>query len=125
MKTRGYFGVGMLIFAGLTVSIVRAQDKISHTFRRLQLSNDTETIVIQYRTAHDAIAPSQFVALYTNGMTMGLKIDWKIEPAIKQDLDRVIATYENERWSGATFIVKAIWLREGIELQIYDIKYDF
>ena len=125
MKAHCHISIGMIILVGLFVNTCQAQETITHAFTRLQIPTDTETVTLQYRTAHDAVAPSQFVALYTNGMTMGLTIDWKIDPAMKHDLDRVIANYEKEIWSGATFTVKAVWVRKGFELIIYDIKYDF
>ena len=44
----------------------------------IERNYEIQDITLQYRISMDAIAPSQFVAIYNNGMTLGLKIHWKL-----------------------------------------------
>ena len=85
-------------------------------------SQDVQTLTLQYRISMDAVAPSKFVALYEDGMTLGLKVHWKLDPARKQELDALIARLEAEKNNAQEFIVTARWIHEGFELEVYDIK---
>ena len=73
----------------------------------------------------DAVAPSQFVAIYTNGMTMGLKVNWKIEEKKKKELDTLLAQLEKDGPNGSEFTAKAKWINEGFEIEVYEIERKF
>ena len=47
----------------------------------LQSRQEVETLTLQYRISMDAVAPSKFVAVYEDGMTLGLKIRWELDAA--------------------------------------------
>ncbi|MHC4293813.1 MAG: hypothetical protein ACYSTX_05905 [Planctomycetota bacterium] len=83
---------------------------------------DLETLTLQYRISMDAVAPSKFVAVYEDGMTLGLLIHWKLEPEQKQQLDDLIAHLEAENINGQEFIAQGRWIHEGYELEIYNIE---
>ena len=85
-------------------------------------SQDVQTLTLQYRISMDAVAPSKFVALYEDGMTLGLKIHWKLNPANKRELDALTARLEAEKINGQEFIARARWIHEGLELEVYDIE---
>ena len=85
-------------------------------------SQDVQTLTLQYRISMDAVAPSKFVAVYEDGMTLGLKIRWKLNSAQKQELDALIARLEAEKTNGQEFIARARWIHEGLELEVYDIE---
>ena len=99
-------------------------EEISSTNKPLvsKSSQDVQTLTLQYRISMDAVAPSKFVALYENGMTLGLKIHWKLNPADRQELDALIAQLEAEKINGQEFVVRARWIHEGYELEVYDIE---
>lgn len=79
-------------------------------------------IRLQYRISGDAVAPSQFVALYPDGMTMGLKVHWKIGDENKKRLESFLATLEREGINGKEFEARAKWIKEGFELEVYEVK---
>jgi hypothetical protein len=83
------------------------------------------TLTLQYRIWMDAVAPSQFVAIYKDGMTLGLKIKWKISKVKKSKLDELLNKLEEEGINGKEFIAKAKWIREGCEIEVYEIKEKF
>jgi uncharacterized protein YcfL len=85
-------------------------------------SQDVQTLTLQYRISMDAVAPSKFVAVYEDGMTLGLKIRWKLNPAQKQKLDALIAHLEAEKINGQGFIARGRWIHEGLELEVYEIE---
>jgi len=85
-------------------------------------SQDVQTLTLQYRISMDAVAPSKFVALYEDGITLGLKIHWKLNTADKRELDALIAHIEAEKINGQEFIARARWIHEGYELEVYDIE---
>jgi len=85
-------------------------------------SQDVQTLTLQYRISMDAVAPSKFVAVYEDGMTLGLKIRWKLGAAQKQELDALIAELEAEKINGQEFIARGRWIHEGFELEVYHIK---
>ncbi|MHC4648917.1 MAG: hypothetical protein ACYTBJ_25975 [Planctomycetota bacterium] len=85
-------------------------------------SRDVRTLTLQYRISMDAVAPSKFVAVYEEGMTLGLKIRWKLDAAQKQELDALIARLEAEKINGQEFIARGRWIHEGLELEVYDIE---
>jgi hypothetical protein len=84
-----------------------------------------QTIRLQYRISMDAVAPSRFVALYSNGMTMGLKVHWKVGNEKKAELDTLIDKLEKDGVNGQEFTVKAKWIDEGFELEVYEIDRKF
>ena len=71
------------------------------------------------------MAPSQFVAMYPNGMTTGLKIRWKIEEKEKKALDALLAQLEKDGPNGREFTAKGKWIHEGFELEVYKIERKF
>ncbi|MHC5077312.1 MAG: hypothetical protein ACYTFM_12925 [Planctomycetota bacterium] len=83
---------------------------------------DLETLTLQYRVSMDAVAPSKFVAVYEDGMTLALLINWKLDPEQKQQLDALIAHLEAENINGQEFITRGRWIHEGYEVEIYNIK---
>jgi hypothetical protein len=83
---------------------------------------DVHTLTLQYRISMDAVAPSKFVAVYEDGMTLGLKIHWKLNPAQKKELDALIAQLEAEEINGQEFIARARWIHQGFELEVHDIE---
>ena len=83
------------------------------------------TLTLQYRISMDAVAPSQFVAMYPNGMTMGLKIHWEIGEKKKKELDELLTQLEKHGPNGREFIAKAKWIHEGFELEVYEIEKKF
>jgi hypothetical protein len=83
---------------------------------------DLETLTLQYRISMDAVAPSKFVAVYEDGMTLGLKIRWKLKPEKKQQLDALIAHLQKENINGQEFIARGRWIHEGYELEVYNIE---
>ena len=85
-------------------------------------NQDFQTLTLQYRISMDAVAPSKFVALYEDGITLGLKIHWKLNTADKRELDALIAHIEAEKINGQEFIARARWIHEGYELEVYDIE---
>ena len=93
----------------------------SQTKEATSKKEDVQTIRLQYRISMDAVAPSQFVALYPDGMTMGLRIHWKIGNDKKAELDMLIAKLEGDGINGQEFTVKARWIYEGFELEVYEI----
>ena len=86
---------------------------------------ETQTLTLQYRVSMDAVAPSQFVALHHNGMTWGLNINWKIGADKKRELDQLIAQLEKDGANGREFIARVEWIREGVELDVYEIEKKF
>ncbi|MHC4575447.1 MAG: hypothetical protein ACYS76_15170 [Planctomycetota bacterium] len=85
-------------------------------------SQGVQPLTLQYRISMDAVAPSKFVAVYEDGMTLGLKIRWKLDAAQKQELDTLIAELEAEKINGQEFIARGRWIHEGFELEVYDIE---
>ncbi|MHC4062149.1 MAG: hypothetical protein ACYSTZ_03045 [Planctomycetota bacterium] len=85
-------------------------------------SQDVQTLTLQYRISMDAVAPSKFVAVYEDGMTLGLKIRWKLNRAQRQELDALIAHLEAEQINGQEFIARGRWIHEGYELEVYEIE---
>jgi hypothetical protein len=73
----------------------------------------------------DAVAPSQFVAVYPDGMTLGLKVHWRIGEQEKNKLDALLATLEKAGENGREFAAAARWILEGVELEVYDIEKKF
>ncbi len=84
-----------------------------------------QTLTLQYRISMDAVTPSQFVALYDNGMTMGLKIHWTIDEEEKKKLDSLLAQLERDGMNGKEFTAKAKWIHEGFELEVFKIERKF
>lgn len=82
-------------------------------------------LTLQYRISQDAVAPSQFVAIYPNGMTLGLKVHWKIEKEKKKELDDLLAQLEKDGPNGREFTAKGKWIHEGYELEVYEIERKF
>ena len=87
--------------------------------------DDLRTLTLQYRTMWDAVASSKFVAIYPNGMTMGLKIHWKIGDEKKRQLDAVIAQLEKDRLNAKEFTARGEWIHNGFELVVYEIEKNF
>lgn len=83
------------------------------------------TLTLQYRISMDAVAPSKFVAIYSTGMTMGLKVHWKIGEEKKKELDALLAQLEKDGSNGREFTAKAKWIHEGFELEVYEIEGKF
>ena len=84
-----------------------------------------QTLTLQYRISMDAVAPSQFVAIYPTGMTLGLKIHWKIGEEKKKELDALLAQLEKDGSNGREFTARAKWIHEGFELEVYEIEGKF
>ena len=82
-------------------------------------------ITLQYRISMDAVAPSQFVAVYPDGMTLGLKVHWRIAEHKKNELDALLATLEKAGENGSEFAATARWIHEGAELEVYEIDKKF
>jgi hypothetical protein len=102
---------------------IRADQNSSTDKTLVSKSNqDVRTLTLQYRISMDAVAPSKFVAVYEDGMTLALKIRWKLNPAQKQELDALIAKLEAEQINAQEFIARARWIHEGFELEVYDIQ---
>ncbi|MHC4239620.1 MAG: hypothetical protein ACYSUC_07675 [Planctomycetota bacterium] len=76
-------------------------------------SQDVQTLTLQYRIS---------VAVYEDGMTLGLKIRWKLNRAQRQELDALIAHLEAEQINGQEFIARGRWIHEGYELEVYEIE---
>ncbi|MHC4132434.1 MAG: hypothetical protein ACYSSP_11275 [Planctomycetota bacterium] len=85
-------------------------------------AQDVETLTLQYRISMDAVAPSKFVAVYEDGMTLGLNIRWKLPTAQKQQLDALTARLEAENINGQKFTARGRWIHQGYELEVYDIE---
>ncbi len=88
-------------------------------------TNRIQLITLQYRISMDAVAPSQFVAVYPDGMTLGLKVHWKIGEQKKDELDALLATLEKAGVNGSEFTATARWIHEGAELEVYQIEKKF
>jgi hypothetical protein len=86
---------------------------------------EIQTLTLQYRIWQDAVAPSQFVAVFEKGMTLGLKIHWKISEEKKKELDVLISQLEKNGKNGQEFIVEGKWISKGFELEIYNIEKKF
>jgi hypothetical protein len=80
-----------------------------------------EIIKLQYRIAQDAVSPSSFWAVFPNGMSPGVRINWKLAPEDKKRLDAIIATLERDGPNGKEFTAKGVWKHKGFECDIYDI----
>jgi hypothetical protein len=85
-------------------------------------SQEVQTLTLQYRISMDAVAPSKFVAVYEDGMTLGLRIHWKLDAGRKREVDALIAELEAAKINGQEFIARGRWIHEGFELEVYDIE---
>ncbi|MHC4118419.1 MAG: hypothetical protein ACYSWO_13040 [Planctomycetota bacterium] len=83
------------------------------------------TLTLQYRISMDAVAPSQFVAVYPTGMTLGLKIHWKIGQEKKRELDALLTQLEKDGVNAREFTARGKWIHEGFELEVYEIERKF
>ncbi len=121
MKLYSLLGLGV---AALCFGCSKGTDENSLAGKAVvsKSSQDVQTLTLQYRISMDAVAPSKFVAVYENGMTLGLKIHWKLNAAQKQELDALIARLEAEKINGQEFIARGRWIHEGFELEVYDIE---
>lgn len=80
-----------------------------------------QQLTLQYRVRADAVAPSQFVAVYPQGMSMGLVIHWRLDDDAQARLDARLAELEQAMHNGAMFSAEARWIEEGRELEVYRI----
>lgn len=123
MKYMIIFAIGILTLAGCTQSQTTMPS--SSTASSSKTNDDVQTLTLQYRIWMDAVAPSKFVAIYPNGMSMGLKVHWKIEEEKRKELDDLLAQLEKEGVNGREFTVKAKWIHKGFELEVYEIEKEF
>gem|GEM_PF-1703336 len=79
-------------------------------------------IILQYRIWQDSVAPSSFVVIAPNGMSMGLKIDWKLTPESKAELDARLAELEKNGPNGRLFRAKGNWIVMGNQLEVHEIE---
>jgi hypothetical protein len=79
-------------------------------------------LTLQYRIWQDAVAPSQFVAVFPAGMTMGLRIDWRLTRERQAELDARLAELEKNGPNGRTFRAKGKWIVPGHQLEVYEIE---
>ena len=93
--------------------------------RSCEPARGIRSITLQYRISMDAVAPSQFVAVYPDGMTLGLKVHWKIGEQKKSELEALLATLERAGDNGREFTATARWIHEGAELEVYEIEKNF
>lgn len=113
--------LGLLAGCERTQSVKPFQEPVS----RSNPNHDVRTFTLQYRTAMDAVSPSAFVAIYPDGMTMGLKIQWKIKEKDKALLDALLEELEKRGENGKEFTARGKWILEGFELEVYEIKQRF
>jgi hypothetical protein len=59
-------------------------------------SGSERKVTLQYRTAHDALAPSRFVGVVGDGITMGLSLVWAL-PSSESGESNVAQQEEKER----------------------------
>jgi hypothetical protein len=123
MKYIIIFAVGIITLAGCAQSPALLPSSSAASSSRPK--DEIQTLTLQYRIRMDAVAPSKFVAIYPNGMSMGLKVHWKIEEEKKKELDDLLAQLEKEGVNGREFTVKAKWIHEGFELEVYEIEKKF
>lgn len=113
--------LGLLAGCERTQSVKPFQEPASQS----NPNHDVRTFTLQYRTAMDAVSPSAFVAIYPDGMTMGLKIQWKIKEKDKALLDALLEELEKRGENGKEFTARGKWILEGFELEVYEIKQRF
>jgi hypothetical protein len=87
-----------------------------------KFTNEIQIFTLQYRISRDAVSPSKFVAIDSNGMTLGLRVNWKITEEKKKELDALLAQLEKDGVNGAEFKAKAKWIHAGFELEVYEIE---
>jgi hypothetical protein len=121
MKLCSLLGLGVVV---LCLGCSTGREKNSSACKAVvsQSSQEVETLTLQYGISIDAVAPSKFVAVYEDGMTLGLKIRWKLDAAQKQEVDALVAELEAAKINGQEFIARGRWIHEGFELEVYDIE---
>jgi hypothetical protein len=121
MKLYGLIGLGVAV---LCFGCSRGTEENSSAGKAVvsKSSQEVQTLTLQYRISMDAVAPSKFVAAYEDGMTLGLRIRWKLDAAQKQELDALIVGLEAEKINGQEFIARGRWIHEGLELEVYEIE---
>ena len=65
------------------------------------------------------------MAVYPDGMTLGLKVHWKIGEQKQKELDTLLAALERGGVNGSEFTATAQWVHEGLELEVYEIERKF
>jgi hypothetical protein len=89
----------------------------------------TERIMLQYRVARDAFAPSKFVAVIDVGMSIPLELIWDLPvPAAKDErlaqerqkteFDALIKHLEAKQINGVEFDCSGEWVQKGTKLRI-------
>jgi hypothetical protein len=89
----------------------------------------TERIMLQYRVARDAFAPSKFVAVIDGGMSPPLELIWdlampveknkrKAQERQKAEFDALIKSLEAKQINGVEFDCSGEWVQKGTKLRI-------
>ena len=81
----------------------------------------TEKVMLQYRVARDAVAPSRFVAVSDKGISAPRDITWdlsKAEEKKKKEFDALIKKLEDKQINGVEFECKGEWLMRGAMLRV-------
>jgi hypothetical protein len=92
----------------------------------------TEKVTLQYRVARDAFAPSRFVAVIDDGISLPLELNWdlpkledpdKREAQAKQktEFDNLIKKLEAREINGVEFECTGEWLTKGRKLRITSV----
>lgn len=120
-----YILISTLLILSTVCSKHQKESPITNEENITKRNQEIRDLTLQYRISMDAVAPSKFIAIYKDGMTLGLKIHWKISETKKQELDQTIKQLEDQGLNGKEFIAKGRWLHEGYELEIFEIKEKF
>jgi len=72
-------------------------------------------VTLQYRVAGDAFAPSKFVGVVGDGLTMGLSLVWEL-PLPKSEAQKLVQQEEKERFHRLIEMLEARQLN-GVEFE--------
>jgi hypothetical protein len=75
-------------------------------WQSLSIPGAEKVVSLQYRTARDAFAPSKFVGVVGDGITMGLNLVWELPPPSSERM-RMAQHEEKERFNRTLEMLEA------------------